>query len=194
MVSHPCSVPRVRALAVVACVIAARLASAEPVTRELLPGQSIQAAIDAAADGDVLELAAGSWVEDVDFRGKAITLLGRGPETVLRGTGAGPVVTFASGETAASVLDAVTITGGVAQRGGGVFVDGASPTLLRNRIVRNRAHRQGSGIYLGAPSAAHQSGTSGPPVWPASLRVPSRSASAGSGSPRSIARLRTPSR
>lgn len=150
---RPISMPRVCALALAVCVVTARLSSAQPVTRSVLPGQSIQAAIDAAADGDVLELVAGAWVEDVDFRGKAITLLGHGPDTVLQGTGAGPVVTFASGETAASVLDSVTITGGVAERGGGVFVDGAGPTLLRNRIVRNRAHRQGSGIYLGASSA-----------------------------------------
>lgn len=153
MVVRPFPLPRVRALTVVAVVAVAGLAHAAPLTRIVLPGESIQDAIDATADGDVVQLAAGSWVEDVDFRGKAITLAGRGPDTVLHGTGAGPVVTFASGETAASVLDAITITGGVAQRGGGVFVDGASPTLLRNRIVSNRAHRQGSGVYLGASSA-----------------------------------------
>lgn len=128
-------------------------ASAATLPRRIVPGESIQAAIDAAADGDVLELAPGAWTEDVDFRGKAITLRGLGPATVLHGTGLGPVVTFVSGEGPSSVLDGVTITGGIATRGGGVLVDGASPTLLRNRIVRNRAHRQGSGVHLGASSA-----------------------------------------
>jgi len=117
------------------------------------PGASIQAAIDAASDGDVVSVAAGTWVEDVDFRGKAITLLGTGPDSVLQGTGGGPVVTFASGEARASVIDSFTITGGVAERGGGVLVDGASPTVLRNRIVANRARRQGSGVHLAASGA-----------------------------------------
>jgi hypothetical protein len=126
---------------------------AEAVTRQVVPGESIQATIDASTDGDVVELGAGAWVEDVDFRGKAIVVVGRGPDTVLHGTGAGPVVTFASGEAADSVLDSVTVTGGIAERGGGVRIDGASPTLLRNCILRNRAHRQGSGIYLGASHA-----------------------------------------
>lgn len=127
--------------------------SAQPLVRHVVPGESVQAAIDASADGDVVELATGAWTEDVDFRGKAITLRGRGPDTVLHGTGLGPVVRFASGEGPASVLDSLTVTGGVAVRGGGVLIEGASPTLLRNRIVRNRAHQQGSGVFLGASSA-----------------------------------------
>lgn len=124
--------------------------------RLVVPGESIQAAIDAAAAGDVVRLAAGSWVEDIDFRGKAITVAGGGPSTVLHGTGSGPVVTFASGEGAASILDSLTVTGGTAERGGGVYVAGASPTLVRNRILRNRAARQGSGVYLGSSRATLQ--------------------------------------
>jgi nitrous oxidase accessory protein NosD len=120
---------------------------------DVAPGASIQAAIDAAADGDELLLAAGTWVEDVDFRGKAIRLAGLGPLTVLHGTGAGPVVTFASGEGRDSVLDGVTVTGGVATRGGGIYVSGASPTLLRNRVLHNQARSQGSGIHLAASNA-----------------------------------------
>ena len=122
-------------------------------TLTVVPGESIQAAIDAAVDGDTVSVAAGTYVEDIDFLGKAITVAGSGPDSVLHGTGTGPVVTFASGETRASVLDSFTITGGVAERGGGVYVNAASATLLRNRIVANRAHRQGSGVYLGASAA-----------------------------------------
>ena len=141
------------ALLVAVGVTSASSAGAAPVTHHVEPGESIQAAIDASVDGDVVELSAGAWTEDVDFGGKAIRVVGRGPDTVLHGTGLGPVVTFNSGETPDSVLDSVTITGGIAERGGGVLIDGASPTLLRNRILRNRAHRQGSGVYLGASGA-----------------------------------------
>lgn len=116
-------------------------------------GQSVQAAIAAAVDGDVILVAAGEFAEDIDFGGKAIAVVGSGQTTILRGTGTGPVVTFATGETPASVLDSVTITGGNATRGGGIFVSGASPTILRNFIVDNRAAVQGSGVYLQASSA-----------------------------------------
>ena len=35
---------------------------------------SIQAAVDAAVDGDIIEIAAGTWTEDVAVHGKAITI------------------------------------------------------------------------------------------------------------------------
>lgn len=138
-------------LLILAALMGARPAGAATIA--VSPGASIQAAIDGAQEGDELLLAAGSWTEDIDFRGKAIRITGLGPQTIVHGTGSGPVVTFASGEGRASVLDGVTITGGVAARGGGIFVDGASPTLLRNRVLANRAQRQGSGIYLGGSGA-----------------------------------------
>ena len=37
---------------------------------------SIQAAVDAAVDGDIIEIAAGTWTEDVAVHGKAITIDG----------------------------------------------------------------------------------------------------------------------
>jgi hypothetical protein len=117
-------------------------------------GGSIQAAIDAAAPGDVLSVAAGEFNEDLDFRGKAVAVIGSGPDTIVRGTGGGPVVTFAAGEGPASVLDSVTVTGGVAARGGGIRIAGASPTVRRSIIVGNRAVARGSGVYLEASTAA----------------------------------------
>lgn len=112
------------------------------------PGASIQDAIDRAEHGDVVDVAAGTFTGDVDFTGKAITVRGAGPTTIVRGSGAGPVVRFTSGEGPASVLDAVTITGGVAEQGGGILVLDASPTVQRTIVVDNAARRQGSGIYL----------------------------------------------
>ncbi len=118
------------------------------------PGENLQAAIDAASAGDVLELGAGRYDGDIDFGGKAVTVRGVGTETVIRGTGDGPVVTFSSGEGTDSVLDSVTVTGGEAARGGGILIDGASPTVLRCAIVRNRAAAQGSGIHVTGGSLA----------------------------------------
>ncbi len=118
-------------------------------TIQVAPEESIQAAIDRAVDGDVIELAAGDYGERIDFRGKAIRIVGAGEATVIRGTGRGPVVRFSSREGPGSVLDSVVITGGVASRGGGIYIRGASPTVVRTIVTQNRAALQGSGIYIG---------------------------------------------
>jgi hypothetical protein len=123
-------------------------------TLPVLPGASVQAAIDAAAPGDVVLLAAGTHAGDIDFAGKAITVAGEGPGSILRGSGTGPVVSFTTGEGATSVLANLTVTGGLAERGGGIHVAGASPTIVGNVIIANRARTQGSGVYVEASSAA----------------------------------------
>ena len=111
-------------------------------------GGSIQAAIDAAEPGDVVAVGPGTFVEDLDFRGKAIAVVGRGPASLVVGTGGGPVVRFVRGEGPQSVLDSLTITGGAAAAGGGILIDGASPTIVRNVITGNRASGQGSGVAI----------------------------------------------
>jgi len=121
----------------------------------LPPGSSVQAAVDAAAPGDLIRLEPGEYPGDVDYSGKAIEILGApGWVSILRGTGAGPVVTFASGEGLDSILDGVTVTGGAAQQGGGVYVSASSPWVRRTRIYNNRAQAAGSGIYVGQGSLA----------------------------------------
>jgi nitrous oxidase accessory protein NosD len=117
------------------------------------PGDSIQAAIDAAQDGDIVRVAAGTFSEDIDFRGKALALRGAGAATVLIGSGGGPVVTFANGEGPDAVLDGLVITGGAALRGGGLRIVGSSPTIVRTIIAGNRAAERGSGVYLEASQA-----------------------------------------
>jgi len=116
-------------------------------------GSSIQAAISAATGGDVITVAAGEFPEDIDFLGKAIAVIGSGPASVIRGTGLGSVVQFANGEGSDSVLDSFTITGGVADRGGGIYISGASPMIARNVITQNQARLQGSGLYITASNA-----------------------------------------
>lgn len=116
-------------------------------------GESIQAAIIAASPGDVITVAPGLYAEDIDFLGKAVTVVGAGLETVVEGTGTGPVVTFASGEGTDSILDSLTITGGLADLGGGIHVAHSSPRIVRNVIYRNAARSRGSGIYVTDSSA-----------------------------------------
>lgn len=115
---------------------------------------TVQAAVVAAADGDRVLVGAGAFDGDVDFLGKAIVVVGTGAETVLRGSGTGPVVTFASGEGAGSVLDSVVVTGGSASAGGGVRIVDASPTVRRTIVMENVATERGSGIFVGGAAAA----------------------------------------
>jgi hypothetical protein len=117
-------------------------------------GASIQAALDAAADGDTLVLEAGTYDGDVDFGGRAVRIVGVGPATVLRGSGTGPVVTFDEGEPADAVLDSVLVTGGMADSGGAALIRGGSPTIQRSVLVDNRAVFRGSAVTVSDGSTA----------------------------------------
>ncbi len=140
-------------LLAVGAMIAAGTVHAAIVT--LAPGSAVQSAIDAAAPGDVIQLEAGEYPGDVDFRGKAVEVRGApGWASVLRGTGSGPVVSFVGGEGPGSLLDGVTVTGGLATQGGGIYVSASSPWIRRNKIYDNLAIAAGSGIYVGQGSRA----------------------------------------
>jgi hypothetical protein len=114
---------------------------------------SIRSALEAARDGDEIAVEPGIYVEDIDFAGKAVRVVGAGRDTVIQGTGTGPVVTFASGEPRSAILDSVVVTGGRAPEGGGIRIAGASPTVVRTFVVANRAETAGSGVLVTGPAA-----------------------------------------
>ncbi len=120
---------------------------------------TIQAAITAARSGDTIVVAPGTYAENLDFHGKAITLTSaQGPATtVIDGGGRAPVVTFQSAETPASVLEGFTLRDGAGPAdprygGGGVRILGASPTITGDVITANAAC-SGGGLMAtgGAP-------------------------------------------
>ena len=119
-----------------------------------VPGDypTIQACIDGAAAGDTCIVAPGTYVENVSFAGKAVTVAGEsGPEeTVIDGSGSATVVTFAGGELSDSVLDGFTIAnGGVS----GISCASSSPTIT-DCIVTGNSGSQGGGISLSSSGAA----------------------------------------
>ncbi len=114
---------------------------------------TIQAGINAASTGDTVLVSAGTYYENINFSGKAITVTSAsGPAaTVINGQQLGPVVTFSTNEGRSSVLSGITITNGygtfdAGYQGGGVLMNGASPTIQGNVIVSNAACAEGMGL------------------------------------------------
>jgi parallel beta-helix repeat protein len=119
------------------------------------PGDSIQAAIDGAADGDTVYVAPGTYYEAIDFFGKAIKLSSSGgPDvTVIDGTGYYHVVQCVSDEGPDTILDGFTVTGGNADhwespgnRGGGMYNDYSNPTV-NNCIFNGNFATSGGGMF-----------------------------------------------
>jgi hypothetical protein len=110
---------------------------------------TIQAAIDAAMDGDTIELTDGTFTgegnRDIDYLGKAIAVRSQSgnPDVCVidcEGSAADPHrgFHFHSGDGPASVLEAVTITGGHhVEPGGGTVCAFSSPTLINSVIAGN---------------------------------------------------------
>jgi parallel beta-helix repeat protein len=113
---------------------------------------TIQAAIDAALDGDTVVVASGIYKGDanknLDFKGKAITVRAEsGPsDTIIDCEGDGRGFYFHSGEAEDSVVSGFTITNGNgSSNGGAIFCDYASPKIT-DCIIRENSASYGSGI------------------------------------------------
>jgi len=111
----------------------------------------IQDAIDAAEEGELILISPGTYGEDLNFLGKAITVQGElGAEvTIVQGSGTGAVVRFEAGEDTDSQLIGLTITGGnrPSDEGGGIFISGSFPTISEC-IVRDNLADDGGGISV----------------------------------------------
>jgi hypothetical protein len=119
--------------------------------------ETIQAGIDEAEDGDTVLVAPGEYVENIDFLGKDIVIIGtpdNPEETVIDGDENGSVVVFANGETDRAVLTGFTLRNGTGTEfvdhgrvGGGIFFSEAATPRIRNvRVIDNHDTVYGAGV------------------------------------------------
>jgi uncharacterized protein (TIGR03437 family) len=131
------------------------ICSAQNTIRVPADRATIQAAILSAANGDTILVSAGTYRERIDFSKKAVTVKSvSGPDfTTIDGGGqTGAVISFGQGEGLTSVLQGFTIQNGKGDEGGGITVQGSSPSILSNRIVNNTSCGGGGiGVGFGSP-------------------------------------------
>lgn len=121
---------------------------------------TIQEAIDAAADGNIVEVSPGTYQENLVFLGKDITVRSTDGAAVTcidgsaltAGPTIGSVVRFVNGESSNAVLEGFKITGGSGTLaispsvGGGIFISGAQP-VIRDCVIEGNTAANGGGIY-----------------------------------------------
>jgi len=112
------------------------------------PFQQIQDGIDAAFEGDAVLVLPGTYVENIDFLGKTVTVQstqGR-EDTVIDGNQVGTVVTFSSASQSGATLEGFTVQNGDGYEGGGIHCAGEKASIKNNTIKGNTASL-GAGIY-----------------------------------------------
>ena len=127
-----------------------------------VPGQysTIQSAIDAAADGDTVLVADGTYTgegnRDIDFLGKAIAVRSEnGPETCTvdcQGSAETPHrgFYFHSGESRQAVLEGFSIVNGYQRAGSAILCENdTGPTVCNNIIEHNRTCYDCDGAAVG---------------------------------------------
>ena len=141
------SVSRLSGALVVALAVAALLggfsgiASAATVQHVPQDYPTIQAAIDAAASGDTVLVAAGTYAEHMDFHAKQITVesASGADATIIDGGGTGVVVTINANAGETPVLRGFTVrNGGAGFPDGGIDTSGGPALIENNTITANR--------------------------------------------------------
>ncbi len=117
---------------------------------------TIQQGIDASTVGDIVRVATGTYVENINFNGKNIVVgswfLDAGDpsyilSTIIDGNAADGVVKFENGETNEARITGFTIQNGSTAWGSGIYCNPSNPTINYNIISGNSADQYGGGIF-----------------------------------------------
>jgi len=117
---------------------------------------TIQGGINGAVNGDTVLVQSGTYVENINFNGKNITVASLFlithdtayiSQTIIDGNQNGSVVTFENNEDSNAQLIGFSITNGLAQNGGGIYTYLADPILKNLRVINNESVDMGGGIY-----------------------------------------------
>ncbi|MGA1840282.1 MAG: MopE-related protein [bacterium] len=117
------------------------------------PGESIQARINLAQNGEIIIVHPGTYIENINFLGKAITVRSIDPNdpdivasTIIDGNQVDCVINFSNGEDPNSVLKGMTIQNGAGRLyGGGILCDSSHPSII-NCVISGNSASNGSGI------------------------------------------------
>lgn len=123
------------------------------------PFCDIMDAVAAAADGDTIHIAPGTYLENVGiFQYQDLELIGTGGQlmTIVDAAGAGRAVTVMYSNVR---MRGLTLTGGAVRDGGGLFADDSSVMLLECRISGNAVGTSAGSAVGGGLFAVHSSVT-----------------------------------
>jgi hypothetical protein len=129
---------------------------------------SIQAAINAASNGNYIVVCDGTYSEKINFSGKAIIVqsVNGAASTKIQGDNTNnPVVTFSSSETSSAVLEGFTIDnqyGTESTLNRGIYISGSAAPTIKDCIIQgNKIGANGAGIYINNGSATIENTTIG---------------------------------
>jgi len=128
-----------------------------------VPGDqpTIQAGINATINSDTVLVQPGTYVENINYNGKNITVASLFlttqdtsyiSQTIIDGNQNGSVVIFENEEDSTAMLCGFTITNGQAISGGGIYCSNSNPTIVNIAVQNNGTSdgytQSGGGIYF----------------------------------------------
>jgi len=118
---------------------------------------TIQEGINVSTHGDTVLVQPGTYLENINYNGKNITLTSMFlttqdtsyiSQTVIDGNQNGSVVTFENEETENAKIIGFKITNGLADQGGGIYCNNSNPIISNLEIINNQSTGNGGGVYL----------------------------------------------
>ena len=115
------------------------------------PFASIQTGIDSANNGDTVLVAAGTYIENIQWPDtEGLKLIGSGPDsTIIDGSQTNRVIEVDDDASPPSEISGFTITNGnTTGKGGGIEIEMTGDILLSNLVISNNQASRGGGIVV----------------------------------------------